>query len=94
LTRAREKACAHKMACWASATRVTVDDDDDGEWGDDRGKCSSCDHWDITPDRGITDALCPICKDTGFMHESIGVRRVWQAHLGQDWAARMTWRQE
>jgi hypothetical protein len=92
--RAREKAGVNKMMRWAS-TALVSEVDDDGEWDDwddwddwgDWGECSSCNHW------VITGTLCPICEDTGFINESIGVRRVCQARLGQDRAARMSWRQ-
>jgi hypothetical protein len=62
------------MTRWASTNRVTVSDDEDGEW-DDIGECGNCDH------QGITGTLCPLCEDTGFIHESIGVRRVWQERV-------------
>jgi hypothetical protein len=34
-----------------------------------------------------------MCEDTGFIHESLGVRRVWQERQQQTQAAAMTWRQ-
>jgi hypothetical protein len=62
------------MTRWAPQSGVPVSDDEDGEW-DDIGECSSCNH------RGITGTRCPVCEDTGFIHESIGVRQVWQARV-------------
>mgnify|MGYP000597636446 CR=1 FL=1 len=58
------------MTRWTSERQVTVSDDEDGEW-DDIGQCTSCNH------QGITGTRCPVCEDTGFIHESVGVRQVW-----------------
>jgi hypothetical protein len=65
---------AHKMTRWAARSGVAVSDDEDGEW-DDIGECSSCQH------RGITGTRCPICEDTGFIHESVGIRQVWRERV-------------
>jgi hypothetical protein len=53
---------------------VTVSDDEDGEW-DDIGECANCRH------QGITGTRCLVCEDTGFIHESVGVRQVWQERV-------------
>jgi hypothetical protein len=71
------------MTQWA--TSVPVSDDDD-EW-DDWGECSNCQH------QGISGTLCCMCEDTGFIHESLGVRRVWQERRQQAQVAATTWRQ-
>lgn len=63
-------ATGHKMTQWAIGVPMSEDEDDD-EW-DDIGESSHCHH------QGITGTFCPLCKDTGFIHESVGVRRVWQ----------------
>jgi hypothetical protein len=70
----RKRSSAHKMTRWASQSRVTVSDDEDGEW-DDVGECSNCRH------QGISGTRCPVCEDTGFIHESVGVRRVWRERI-------------
>ena len=73
--RAQGRLSAHKMMRWASGNRATVsNDEDNGEW-DDIGQCPNCDH------QGITGTRCPGCEDTGFIHESIGVRRVWPSRI-------------
>jgi hypothetical protein len=73
------------MTRWAASTPVS-DDEDDGEW-DDVGECSNCQH------QGITGTRCPVCEDTGFIHESVGVRQVWQARLRQEQGTTRTWRE-
>lgn len=73
------------MTRWAAATPVS-EDEDDGEW-DDWGKCSNCRH------QGITGTRCPACEDTGFIHESVGVRRVWQTQVNREQALNRTWQQ-
>jgi hypothetical protein len=51
-----------------------VSNDEDGKC-DDVGECSHCNH------QGITGTFCPLCKGTGFMHESLGVHQVWQENV-------------
>jgi hypothetical protein len=65
---------AHKMTLWAPESGVAVSDDEEGEY-DDMGVCSNCNH------RGMTGTFCPGCEDTGFVHESVRVRRVWQGRV-------------
>ncbi len=72
------------MTQWATSAPVS-DDDDDG-W-DDVGECSNCQH------RGITGTLCALCEDTGFIHESIGVRQEWQEQRLRVQVAARTWQQ-
>jgi hypothetical protein len=62
------------MTLLAVQSSIPVSDDEDGEW-DDWGQCSNCQH------RGITGTFCPGCEDTGFIHESVNERRVWQSRL-------------
>lgn len=62
------------MTLSAVQSSIPVSDDEDGEW-DDWGQCSNCQH------RGITGTFCPGCEDTGFIHESVNERRVWQSRL-------------
>ena len=64
-----ERLSAHKMMRWAAENGVAVSDDEDGEY-DDMGICSICNH------RGMMGTYCPGCEDTGFIHESVRVRRV------------------
>jgi hypothetical protein len=65
---------AHKMTRWASRNVSPVSDDEDGEW-DDVGECPHCRH------QGISGTRCPSCEDSGFIHESIGVRQIWQERV-------------
>jgi hypothetical protein len=65
---------AHKMTLWAPKSGVAVSDDEKGEY-DDMGVCSNCNHC------GMTGTFCPGCEDTGFVHESVRVRRVWHGRV-------------
>jgi hypothetical protein len=62
-SRLSKELSAHKMTRWAPQNGISVSDDDD-ETAEPRGECPSCYH------RGIAGTLCPICEDTGFIHES------------------------
>jgi hypothetical protein len=75
LGRRRERGSnAHNMTLWNPENGVTVSDDEEGEY-DDMGVCSNCNH------RGMTGTYCPGCEDTGFVHESVRVRRVWEGRV-------------
>jgi hypothetical protein len=71
------------MTQWAAGVQVL---DDDHDW-DDWGECSNWRH------QGITGTLCSMCEDTGFIHESLGVQRVWQEQQQQAQALATTWQQ-
>jgi hypothetical protein len=55
-------------------SRVTISDDENGEW-DDIGECPNCDH------QGITGTRCSGCEDTRFSQELVRVGRVWQERV-------------
>jgi hypothetical protein len=75
-SRLSKRPSAHKMTRWAPQNGVPVSDDDD-EAVEARGECPSCLH------PGIVGTLCPVCEDTGFMHESRGRHRRWTNHRVQ-----------
>jgi hypothetical protein len=74
LASSERRSSAHKMMRWTPENRVSVSDNEDGEW-DDIGECANCRH------QGITGTQCPVCEDTGLIHESVGVRQVWQERV-------------
>jgi hypothetical protein len=73
------------MTRWASTTPVS-DDEESGE-REEWGECSNCLH------RGLVGTQCPMCEETGFIHESRVERQRWQDRLDQEQLASGTWRQ-